>query len=258
MSEPGKQRCRIVSEHSNVHTARVLLEQIETLPKGSLLTVFNSGPGGGIEDPSIRMQVRILRPDAGCAQNIGQISCYFRMWKLCWASAILLDTAMDVLKRPDEADDADEIPTRPDDDDLMDVDEDPRCAPWLDSRCPESLMPNARTPYASILVEPECVERDPETDEAVLVVCRPCSRDIMTKRVPALSIGTLHHSPTVMYPLPLEIRCKEIWDASALICCHQPVPCIYIPSSPFVVPLTETSLIANSLQRESATRVEHA
>ncbi|KAJ6524075.1 hypothetical protein DFH09DRAFT_1096235 [Mycena vulgaris] len=90
MSESGKRRRRIVSEHSNVHTARVLFEQIETLPKGSLLTVirfhgldlisgvitpvthyvpqsgnmlvlFNFGPGGGIEDPSIRMQVRILR-----------------------------------------------------------------------------------------------------------------------------------------------------------------------------------------------------
>ncbi|KAJ6471181.1 hypothetical protein DFH09DRAFT_1110647 [Mycena vulgaris] len=109
MSELGTRRRRIVSEHSNVHTARLLFEQIETLPKGSLLTVarshgldlrghhtrdtlraaiwkhvgtgacilreghashlacssvssqFNSGPGGGIEDPSIQMQVRILR-----------------------------------------------------------------------------------------------------------------------------------------------------------------------------------------------------
>ncbi|KAJ6563407.1 hypothetical protein DFH09DRAFT_1082458 [Mycena vulgaris] len=149
MSEPGKRRCRMVSEHSNVHTAQGLFEQIETLPKGSLLTVFNSGPGGGIEDPSIRMQTDLRRDTM------------LDVW--CWASAILLDTAMDVLKRPDEADGADEIPTRPDDDDLMDVDEDPRCAPWLDSRCSESLMPNTRTSYASILVEPEC------------------SRDIMTK-----------------------------------------------------------------------------
>ncbi|KAJ6597494.1 hypothetical protein DFH09DRAFT_1071516 [Mycena vulgaris] len=256
MSEPGKQRCRIVSEHSNVHTARVLLEQIETLPKGSLLTVFNSGPGDGIEDPSIRMQTDLRRDtmlDVNGRDTFGIISNgnYCRILSSKYRPNLLLLS-------PDEADDADEIPTRPDDDDLMDVDEDPRCAPWLDSRCPESLMPNARTPYASILVEPECVERDPETDEAVLVVCRPCSRDIMAKRVPALSIGTLHHSPTVMYPLPLEIRCKGIWDASALICCHQPVPCIYIPSSPFVVPLTETSLIANSFQRESAIRVERA
>ncbi|KAJ6602851.1 hypothetical protein DFH09DRAFT_1069214 [Mycena vulgaris] len=163
MSEPGKRRRRIVSEHSNVHTARVLFERDTSqgqppyrylisgvitpvahyVPQSGNMSVlarvfcFNSGPGGGIEVPSIRMQTDLRR-----------------------------DTMLDV-RRPDEADDADDIPTRPDDDDLMDVDEDPR-----------------------ILVKPECVEHDSETDEAVLVVCRPCSRDIVAKQVSALSIGT--------------------------------------------------------------------
>ncbi|KAJ6549448.1 hypothetical protein DFH09DRAFT_1320193 [Mycena vulgaris] len=77
-------------------------------------------------------------------------------------------------------------------------------------------MPCADTEYSSVLMDPECIERDPETDEPVIVVCRPCKRDISAKRVPALSVANRNY----LGPVPAELKNLTLVEEAMIALCR--------------------------------------
>ncbi|KAJ7858292.1 hypothetical protein B0H13DRAFT_2573600 [Mycena leptocephala] len=80
---------------------------------------------------------------------------------------------LDVLSHPDHVSRADSN---------MEVDSEDeqqsRVDPWLNPQYPDPPMPMENTPYASLLIEPDSLESDPDTAEAVIAVCRRCHSDL--------------------------------------------------------------------------------
>ncbi|KAJ7933320.1 hypothetical protein B0H13DRAFT_2306998 [Mycena leptocephala] len=64
----------------------------------------------------------------------------------------------------------DQIAAHLDTESEMDVDDAEQipAIPWLDDRCPEPPMPMANTPYSSLLINPESIGTDPETEDPVI------------------------------------------------------------------------------------------
>ncbi|KAJ7914388.1 hypothetical protein B0H13DRAFT_2325422 [Mycena leptocephala] len=112
------------------------------------------------------------------------------------ASIPLDEIDFDLLKRPDHI--------QPESDSDMEVDdvEHDLHEPWLDDRCPEPRMPMANTPYSSLLIEPDSLGSDPETDEPDMTVCRQCRSNLKAKRVPPLSIANHNY----WGPVPPELK----------------------------------------------------
>jgi hypothetical protein len=111
------------------------------------------------------------------------------------ASIPLDEIDIDLLKRPDHVQ-----PESDSDIEVDDVERDPH-EPWLDDRCPEPPMPMANTPYSSVLIEPDSLGNDPETEKLVMTVCRQCRSNLKAKRVPPFSIAD-HY----LGPVPPELR----------------------------------------------------
>ncbi|KAJ7919212.1 hypothetical protein B0H13DRAFT_2431842 [Mycena leptocephala] len=53
--------------------------------------------------------------------------------------------------------------------DPMEVDEEYKPRPWLDDRCLEPPMPRDNLPYSSLLVEPDCIVKDADANEAAII-----------------------------------------------------------------------------------------
>lgn len=72
------------------------------------------------------------------------------------------------------------------------------------------------TPYSDLLLEPDCIESDPETNSPVLVCCRKCCADLKAGRVPAKSMGNHNY----LGPVPPKLKDLTVVEEAMITLCR--------------------------------------
>ncbi|KAJ7444001.1 hypothetical protein FB451DRAFT_1413364 [Mycena latifolia] len=89
--------------------------------------------------------------------------------------------------------------------------------PWLCPNCPEPPMPNAaNTPYSDLLLDPCCIESDPETFVPVLVCCKQCRAALKGNRVPPKSVANHNY----LGPVPAELADLTVVEEAMIALCR--------------------------------------
>jgi hypothetical protein len=88
--------------------------------------------------------------------------------------------------------------------------------PWLDPELLPSAMPAKSGPYASLLIDPQCIEDDPDSMESVLVVFKACRSDLKTGIVPRLSM--VNHN--FLGPVPPELKDITVVEEAVIARCR--------------------------------------
>jgi hypothetical protein len=74
----------------------------------------------------------------------------------------------------------------------------------------------ANTPYSSLLINPESIGTDPETEDPVIAVCRKCRSDLIGQRVPSLSVANNNY----LGPVPPELKDLTVVEEVMIAWCR--------------------------------------